>query len=92
MLGDAFLCYPPYAAPRLNVAFFCAIGIDVPLLCFTPCTAVGVSATLFLAPITAVRAGVTRILRSDWALLWRMVPFLLMSSLYTASWRGFYHH
>ena len=87
VLVDAYLCYPP---PKLNDAYLGAIGADVPLLCYTPCTAVSVSAAhicLFLLRFVRalliyppVRLGAALILR-----FWWMVPFLPLPSYYTAS-------
>ena len=83
-LGDADACLSAMAA-------------DVPLLCCTPRTAVSVSAVHFwllllrfvraLPVYPTVRLGAALMLR-----FWWMVPFLLLYSFYTASWRGCYHH
>ena len=51
------MLHPP---PTINVACLSAISADIPLLCCTSCTAVGVSAAHFHA-FTAFRASVTRI-------------------------------
>ena len=73
------------------------MAADVPLLCCTHFTAVRVSAAhfwlLFLRFVRALpiyltfRLGATLMLR-----FWWMVPFLLLYSFYTASWRSCYHH
>ena len=94
VLGDAFLCYPP--PPRLNYPCLSAMGTDVPPLCCTPYIEVRVSAAHFwLLLLQFVRAlPVYPTVRLDAALMlrfWGMVPFLPLSSFYTASWRGCYH-
>ena len=73
------------------------MAADVPLLCYTTCTAGEVGAAHFLLlllrivralPVySTIRQGAAHILR-----FWWIVLFLLLKSFYTASWRGFYHH